>query len=125
MSENSYDRTRRFERAKELILVNYRVVDFERDLGEFDEGMTTSTIEISAGGMLLRMTENFLPRTLLDLRFKLRSEGKLITVLSVVTRTMPAEHPGVYYVAVDYPMLSDEDKLEIDHYVKEINSHRG
>lgn len=116
---------RKYERAKNLILVNYRIVDFERDLGDFDEGMTTSTIDISASGMLLRMTENFPPRTMLDLRFRLRADGKMITVLSVVVRSTPAEHSGVYYVSVDYPLLSDADKLEIDRYVKEINSNRG
>ncbi len=125
MSKIDPKAARRYERAKDLILVNYRVVDFSRDLGDFDEGMTASTVDLSAGGMLLRMTESFAPRTMMDLRFKLKADSKLITVLSVVVSCTPAEHTGVFYVAVEYPMLSDADKLEIDQYVKEIKERRG
>ena len=125
MSIEDPSTSRRFERANDLILVNYRVVDFEKDLGDFDEGMAASTIDLSAGGMLLRMTENFPPRTLLDLRFKRRTDGKTITVLSVVVHSKSADGAGVFYTAVEYPMLSDADRAEIDRYVKEINSRRG
>ena len=117
--------SRRYQRARELILINYRVVDFERDLGDFDEGMTASTVDLSAGGMLLRMTEKFPPKTLLDLRFRLNAGGKEIVVLSKVIRTDPAEYEGVFFTAVEYPMLSDADRIEIDRYVKEINDRRG
>lgn len=125
MTTHDPNTSRRFERAKELILVNYRVVNFDKDLGDFDEGMTTSTVELSAGGMLLRMTENFTTGTFLDLRFKIRPEGKLMTVLSVVKRSIPGDTEGMFYVSVDYPLLSDEDRVEIDRYVREHNEHRG
>ncbi len=116
---------RRFERVKQLLLVNYRVLDFEKDMGDFDEGMTASTVDFSAGGMMLRMTESFTPKTLLDLRFKLTETAPEIIVLSSVVRAVPAEYEGVYYVSVEYPMLSDSDRASIDQYVKEINTRRG
>ena len=117
--------SRRYERANELILVNYRILDFQKDLGDFDEGMTASTIDMSAGGMLLRMTENLPPRTLMDLRFTIKPGTKEIIVMSVVVNVKPAEYEGVFYVAVEYPMLSEADKAIIDAYVKEINQRRG
>lgn len=125
MTQKDPKHSRRYERADQLILVNYRVIDFDKQLGDFDEGMTASTIDLSAGGMRLRTTENFAPRTMLDLRFKLKPTDTEIVVLSVVVKSEPAEYPGVFYVAVEYPMLSDADKLKIDAFVKEINSRRG
>jgi c-di-GMP-binding flagellar brake protein YcgR len=123
--DNYPDNSRRFERAVDTIAVNYRVVDFEKGLDDFGEGMTASTLELSAGGMKLRMSERFAPRTLLDLRYKLRSDGKEITVLSVVVQTEPSEYEGMFYTVVEYPMLSDADRAEVDHYVKELNKRRG
>jgi c-di-GMP-binding flagellar brake protein YcgR len=123
--ENQPQSKRRFERVKQLLLVNYRVVDFHKDMGEFDEGMTASTVDFSAGGMMLRMTESFASKTLLDLRFKLTAESSEINVLSSVVRSVPAEYEGVYYVSVEYPMLSDADRTSIDKYVKEINHRRA
>ena len=125
MTQKDPKQSRRYERADQLILVNYRIIDFEKHLGDFDEGMTASTIDLSAGGMQLRMTENIAPRTIMDLRFKLKPDGDEITVLSVVVKSEPAEYSGMFYVAVEYPMLSDADKLKIDAFVKEINSRRG
>jgi c-di-GMP-binding flagellar brake protein YcgR len=116
---------RRFERTQDLILVNYRVVDLHADLGAFDEGMTASTVDISAGGMLLRMTEPFAPQTHLDLRFRLKPDGVEIVVLATVVALRPAEYSGVYYVAVQYPLLSDEHRTLIDQHVKEKNQSRG
>lgn len=116
---------RRFERAKHLILVNYRVVGPGAGLGDFDEGMAASTVDFSAGGMMLRTTESFPVRTLLDLRFRLTASSPEMNVLSTVVRCVPAEYQGVYYVSVDYPMLSDTDRAAIDHYVKEINHRRA
>lgn len=125
MSKIDPKAARRYDRIKDLILVNYRIIDFDRDLGDFDEGMTASTVDLSAGGMLLRMTENFAPRTMIDLRFKLKPDHKTITVLSVVVSSTPAEHTGVFYVAVEYPMLSEADRNEVDQYVKEIQERRA
>ena len=116
---------RRFERAKEMILINYRVVKPGQDLGGFDDPMSASTVDLSAGGMMLRMTESFPPKTVLELNFTLIRGGEEMTMLSVVVRCVPAEFAGVYYVAVDYPMLPDADRKKIDEAVKEINKRRG
>jgi c-di-GMP-binding flagellar brake protein YcgR len=123
--ESHHQSKRRFERAKQLLLVNYRVVQFHQDVGEFDDGMTASTVDFSAGGMMLRMTESFPPKTLLDLRFRLTVDSPEINVLSSVVRAVPAEYEGVYYVSVEYPMLSDGDRAAIDKHVKEINHRRA
>ncbi len=124
-SQEPQKSNRRFERVKQLLLVNYRVVNFHQDMGEFDDGMTASTVDFSAGGMMLRMTESFPPKTLLDLRFRLTVESPEITVLSSVVRSAPAEYEGVFYVSVEYPMLADADRVAIDRYVKEINTRRA
>lgn len=105
--------------------MNYRVIDFDMDLGSFDEGMTASTVDVSAGGMLLRMTEAFEPGTHLDLRFRLRAEAPEIHVLATVVQTRPTDYSGVYFVAVQYPMLADEQRAMIDQHVKEKNQSRG
>lgn len=116
---------RRYERTNELILVNYKVVNFDLVLGDFDEGMTASSVDISAGGMQLRMTEKYEPGTMMDLKFKVGAEGPEITVLAKVVKSVPAEYEGMFYVSVDYPMISDADRATIDRYVKEINSRRA
>lgn len=116
---------RRFERANQLIMVNYKIVDFGLTLGDFDEGLTASTVDISAGGMMLRMTEKFEPGILMDLKFKLTAESPEVTVLAKVVKSVSAEYEGMYYVSVDYPMISDADRTAIDRYVKEINDRRA
>ncbi|MBP9733083.1 MAG: PilZ domain-containing protein [Candidatus Omnitrophica bacterium] len=116
---------RRFERANQLIMVNFKVVDFDLVLGDFDEGLTASSVDISAGGMMLRMTEKFEPGTMMDLKFKLTVDSSEIIVLAKVVKSVPAEYEGMYYVSVDYPMISDADRATIDRYVKEINNRRA
>ncbi|MBF0254224.1 MAG: PilZ domain-containing protein [Candidatus Omnitrophica bacterium] len=117
---------RRHPRSYETILIRYRRIDPQNDLGDFAENeCVASTVNFSASGMLIRTSEKFTVKTLLDIRFKLRPDGHEIHQLAQVVRYEPAPFSGLHYAGLLFTSLSDADKAEIERFVRSSEPGRG
>ena len=120
MFEKKYPSTRQYKRLLADYLIRYRMAG-----GENREFLVSNIKDISAGGVRF-WSEDPLPEGALILIEVLPPPiGRVIRALARVVRVRPAEKKDVYYNAVRFVEISEEDQNALNYFIERIAAERG
>ncbi|GEM_PF-977671 len=108
---------RLYKRVKVDMTVAYKLASLDGSAAASVKGRLASAVNISTGGMLLRL-ENQLPaNTLLNLAFDLSGNDLPIRRMGRVIRCMPSRDPGFYEAGIMFLAMTPEEIKQIEHYL--------
>lgn len=113
---------RTYDRTTIELEVHYKPFDPRLNLAALDKDHVAYAEDLSAGGMLIKMSEFFPLGSLLELRFKIFEHGnRQLQCLARVVRVEETPDGSTYLVGTMFMDLSTQDRQYLDDFVKKAN----
>ncbi|MCG3175477.1 MAG: hypothetical protein MOGMAGMI_00406 [Candidatus Omnitrophica bacterium] len=118
----THPQNRSYDRTNIEIEVHYKPFDPRLDLTRLEKDHVAFSEDLSAGGMLIKMTESFTLGSLLELKFKIFEHGnRQLQCLARVVRVEETPDGSTYLVGTMFMDLSTQDRQYLDDFVKKAN----
>ncbi len=113
-----------FERADAILPVAYKLAD-EQGRTLQGEARLAETVNISAGGLLIRTREKLPLRALIHIALDLFQDNQPIRRLCRTVRCLRAEDSASFKIGLLFLGMSAAERKKIDAYVKKLGHNQG
>ncbi|MFT5207979.1 MAG: c-di-GMP-binding flagellar brake protein YcgR [Candidatus Omnitrophota bacterium] len=104
-------------RVSEIWVVRCKPVQPDPKREVYEQEFVGGTLDLAEKGMLIRCTESIKIGEMLQLEFKLKKGGELLTQIGQVIRHDKAMEKGIYYMAVEFPSTDPKNKAAFKAYL--------
>ena len=118
-ADDNREEKRKYTRLSKTLLVYYRLIGAENTDKFFAENeQVGSTVDFSAGGMLLRTTLHIPAGRLIEIKFQPSIIDRELTIKAVVLNHKETAYDGLFYIPLEFRSMTDEDKASLESFMR-------
>jgi len=108
---------RKYHRIKRTLVVHFSVVKSKINTAALEDEHVGSTVNISAGGMLLRTAISLPADTRVEVHFKVSDQHGEVSLMGKVLRHVPSIFSGLCYLPIEFTSITLEQRQRIESFI--------